>query len=432
MDAPAPAPSDRILERLKALHPKLIDLTLDRVERLLADLGNPHHRLPPVIHVAGTNGKGSVVAYARAALEAAGATVHVYTSPHLVRFHERIRLAGQLIEEDALVRLLDEVEAVNGGRPITFFEVTTAAAFLAYARAPADWLVLEVGLGGRLDATNVIEHPAATVITPVSLDHQQFLGETIAAIAGEKAGILRPGAPAIIGPQDDEARAVIAARIAAVGARGVWFGRDFDATLEGGRLRFRDGATTLDLPPPALPGAHQIGNAATALATLRRLPGMAVDGAALARGLTAVEWPARLQRLYRGDLRDRLPADRELWLDGGHNAAAGVMLADHAARHWADRPLDLVVGMMSSKDAGRFLAPLGRVARRVIAVPIPGEAGAFAPEDVARLGAAHGVTVATAPSTAAALARLAAPAGAARVLICGSLYLAGTVLAENG
>jgi len=430
MDAKAPA-SDRVLERLKSLHPKLIDLTLERIERLLADLGHPERRVPPVIHVAGTNGKGSVVAYLRAALEAAGRRVHVYTSPHLVRFHERIRLAGRLIDEDALARLLDEVEAVNASRPITFFEVTTAAALLAFTRSPADWLLLEVGLGGRLDATNVIDRPALAVITPISLDHQAFLGNTIVAIAAEKAGILKPGVSAVIGPQPEEARAVIARRAAEVGAPIVWHGRDFDAEETPTGLRFRDASGMLDLPAPALRGAHQIDNAAVAIAAMRRLA-HPLEQAAIAAGLTGVEWPARLQRLTRGPLPDLLDGGRELWLDGGHNPAAGAMLAAHAARHWADRPLDLVVGMMSSKDAAGFLAPLARHTRRVLCVAIPGEAGALAPEALEALAGALGLASETAPSVTAAVARLAGPPGQGRIVVCGSLYLAGTVLARNG
>ena len=429
MDAPAPPPSDRLLERLKTLHPKLIDLTLDRVLCLLADLGHPERRLPRVIHVAGTNGKGSVVAYLRAALEATDARVHVYTSPHLVRFHERIRIAGRLIEEAALARLLDEVESVNAGRPITFFEVTTAAAFLAFARTPADWLVLEVGLGGRLDATNVVD-PALSIVTPVSLDHQAFLGDTLAGIASEKAGILKRGVPAIVGPQPQEAAEAVAARARAVGAPVLWHGRDFDARPTGTGLRHDEGGVVLDLPRPVLVGRHQIDNAAIAIAALGRIGGDAASLTAIRAGLAGAEWPARLQRLAAGRLRERLGASAELWLDGGHNPDAGRMLAAHARESWADRPLDLVVGMMASKDAAGFLGPLAALARQAIAVPIPGEPGAFAPEVLAELGRGVGLSIEAARSTAAALDRLAG--SGSRVLICGSLYLAGTVLAENG
>src|SRR5579884_169620 len=289
--------SDRVLARLMRLHPKRIDLSLGRIERLLAALGNPQDRLPPVVHVAGTNGKGSVVAALRACLEADGRRVHAYTSPHLVRFHERIRLAGTLIAEEALVALLEECERANGETPITFFEITTAAALLAFARTPADVVLLEVGLGGRLDATNVVRRPAATAITPISLDHQAFLGDTIAAIAGEKAGILKRGAPAIVAPQPPEAACVIAERAAAVGAPLYRWEREWRAWPANGGMRYEGRHWRLDLPPPSLFGPHQIVNAGTAIACLEHLTALPVSAAAIANGLRHIEWPARLQRL---------------------------------------------------------------------------------------------------------------------------------------
>ncbi|MSP83772.1 MAG: bifunctional folylpolyglutamate synthase/dihydrofolate synthase [Alphaproteobacteria bacterium] len=426
------AGSDHILDRLKGLHPKLIDLSLDRVWRLLEALDHPQRRLPPVIHVAGTNGKGSVCAMLRAVLEAGGARVHVYTSPHLVRFHERIRLAGHLIEESKLAALLDEVEAANGGRPITFFEVTTCAAFLAFARDPADWLVLEVGLGGRLDATNVIDRPAATVITPVSLDHQHFLGETVAEIAGEKAGILKRGSIGIIGPQTPEAERVIAERASSIGAPLAWFGRDFDVQPEGNGVRVRDGGTAFDLPRPALPGVHQFANAATAIATARRLSGVALTAADLANGLRTVTWPARLQRLVGGHLARLLPPGWELWLDGGHNPAGGRVLADHARAMWSDQPLDAVIGMMNSKDVRGFLAHLAPFFRNVRCVTIRGEPNAQGAEDLDAAARSVGLTSSVSACAEEALRDLAVHPGPARVLVCGSLYFAGTVLADNG
>ena len=427
--------ADPVLNRLTALHPKVIDLSLDRVHRLLAALGDPHRALPPVVHVAGTNGKGSTIAFLRAMLEAAGLRVHVYTSPHLVRFHERIRLAGTLITDDRLTALLEECEVANAGAPVTFFEVTTAAAFLAFARTPADLVLLETGLGGRLDATNVIERPAVTAITRVSYDHRQFLGDTLAAIAAEKAGILKPGVPAIFAPQPaDEAARVLAERAAAVGAPvHPWRVEP----LPGG-FRFESATRRLDLPPPNLAGAHQIVNAGVALACLDHLP-VRVDDGAVARGLAATQWPARLQRLTRGPLMERLPAGWELWLDGGHNDSAGEVLAAQAAA-WAQRdgrPLDLVFGMLASKEPGEFLAPLIPHVRRLRAVAIPGEQGALSAEAAAEAARAVGIAdAAPAASTVEALASLidAVPTdtGPGRALICGSLYLAGTVLAENG
>src|SRR5947208_3003629 len=315
--------TDELLAELKALHPRRMDLSLGRIERLLAALGNPQDRLPPVIHIAGTNGKGSTVATLRACLEAAVYRVHVYTSPHLVRFHERIRLAGQLIKEDSLLALLEECERANAGAPITFFEITTAAAFLAFARVPADIVLLETGLGGRLDTTNVVRRPAVTAITPVSLDHQAFLGDTVAAIAAEKAGILKPGVPSVIGPQPDDAASVIAARAAAIGAPLYRWRQEWrcDADSPAG-MRYEGGRWRLDLPPPALAGPHQIANAGTAIACLEQLSDFSLPAAAPADGVRHIDWPARLQQLQRGPLFEMLRPGWELWLDGGHNPAA--------------------------------------------------------------------------------------------------------------
>ena len=429
--APGPAGSDRVLARLMRQHPKQIDLSLGRIERLLAALGHPEERLPPAVHVAGTNGKGSTVATLRACLEAAGYRVHAYTSPHLVRFHERIRLAGRLIDEDALLAVLEECEQANGDAPITFFEITTAAAFLAFARAPADVVLLETGLGGRLDATNVLRRPAVTAITPVSLDHQAFLGDTVAAIAGEKAGILKPGAPAVIGPQTAEAAAVIAARAAAIGAP--LYRSDFEwrCGRSGAGMRYEGDGWRLDLPLPSLPGPHQIANAGTAVACLERLHGFHPAPAAIAEGLRHIDWPARLQRLRRGPLVRVLPPDWELWLDGGHNPAAGEMLGKVAA-DWRDRPLYLVAGMLNTKDAAGFFAPLARHVGLLRAVTIPGEENPHPASLIVDAAASVGIAAAPAPSLAAALHDIAGHQGPARVLICGSLHLAGVVLAENG
>jgi dihydrofolate synthase / folylpolyglutamate synthase len=425
------ATSDIVLERLTRLHPKLIDLSLRRVDGLLAALGDPQEKLAPVIHVAGTNGKGSTVATMRACLEAAGYRVHAYISPHLVRFHERIRLAGKLIEEDRLVALLEECERANDDAPITYFEITTAAAFLAFARVPADIVLLETGLGGRLDATNVIRHPAATAITPISLDHQAFLGDTIAAIAGEKAGILKPGAPAVIGPQIPEAAAVFDTRAAQIGAPLYRFGQEWRCEANGAGMHYEGPRWRLDLPLPILPGAHQIANSGTAIACLEQLAGFEITREVIADGLRHIDWPARLQHLTHGPLVAMLPKDWELWLDGGHNPGAGEVLGVAASAR-RDRPLYLVTGMLNTKNAAGFLAPLAPHARALYAVTIPGEENPLPAAAIAAAARSVGLSAFESASTAAALAAITAESTPARILICGSLHLAGTVLAENG
>jgi len=422
--------SDRVLERLSRLHPKLIDLSLGRVERLLARLGNPEQKLPPVIHVAGTNGKGSTIATLRACLEAAGYRVHAYTSPHLVRFHERIRLAGQLIEEEALIGFLEECERANGGTPITYFEITTAAALLAFARTPADIVLLETGLGGRLDATNVIRRPAVTAITPISLDHQAFLGDTIAAIAGEKAGILKRGVPAVIGHQPEEAETVVEASAVELAVPLSRWQREWRCSAVDGGMRFIGEQWRLDLPFPSLAGAHQIANAGTAIACLEQLRDLPLSPQAIADGLRQIEWPARLQPLTRGPLVEMMPPGWEIWLDGGHNPGAGAVLADFVAG-WGDRPLYLVVGMLNTKDAAGFLQPLAPHAEALAGVTIPGEQNPHSAEAITAAARSVGIEAVTAPSVAAALARFMLNTTVARVLICGSLHFAGTALAEN-
>jgi dihydrofolate synthase/folylpolyglutamate synthase len=428
--------SDAILDRLSQLHPKIIDLSLDRVESLLAALGHPEQRLPPVVHVAGTNGKGSVIAFLRAMMEAAGLSVHVYTSPHLRRFHERVRIAGELIGEDRLAAVLEECEAANLGRNITYFEITTAAAFLAFARTPADAVLLETGLGGRLDATNVIARPAATAITPVSLDHMQYLGGNLAEIAGEKAGILKPETPCVVGPQAPEALAVIEARAAELGAPLLVHGRDWTFRRQGGAggtggFRLEGPAGAGDYPLPALPGEHQIANAATALVAAQALPALPLSTESLRRGLREVSWPARLQRLSEGPLAARLPQSWELWLDGGHNAAAGVAIAE-ALRGWPGMPLKLIYGMLNTKAARDFLAPLAPLAQALVAVPVPGEPASLTAEAAAAHAREAGIPASAADSVTEALERhISSGPEPARVLICGSLYLAGSVLREG-
>ena len=418
--------SDAVLERMMTLHPKVIDLTLDRVQRLLAALGNPERRLPPVIHIAGTNGKGSTQAMLRAGLESTGALVHAYTSPHLARFHERIRLAGDLITEPALTALLDECMVANGPDPITFFEITTCAAFLAFTRTPADWTLLEVGLGGRLDATNVMT-PRLTIITPVSLDHQQFLGETLPEIAFEKAGIIKRGVPVVVGPQEDAGLAVIEHRAARVGAPVLAFGQHWHVAEEHGRMVFQDENGLLDLPLPNLPGPHQIQNAGAALAALRHL---GFDAAACEAAVTHAEWPARMQRLRHGPLVDSAP-QIELWLDGGHNPAGGLAIAATLAR-MPQRPTHLICGMLNTKDVRGYMEPMAQIATTLHAVSIPGEKNTLPAETTRDAALSAGIRATTAASVAGALADIAAKDPTARVLICGSLYLAGSVLRENG
>ncbi|MFN4130362.1 MAG: bifunctional folylpolyglutamate synthase/dihydrofolate synthase [Paracoccaceae bacterium] len=419
--------SDVILDRMMTLHPKVIDLTLDRMHRLLAALGNPERHLPPVIHIAGTNGKGSTQAMIRAGLQASGASVHAYTSPHLARFHERIRLAGNLISEPALTALLDESAQANGPDSITFFEITTAAALLAFARTPADFTLLEVGLGGRLDATNVLEKPRLTIITPVSIDHQQYLGETLAEIAGEKAGIIKRGVPVIIGPQAPEGLAVIEAKAARMGAPILAYGQHWHVAEDRGRLIFQDETGLLDLPLPNLPGPHQVQNAGAALAALRAL---GRDEAACEAAVTRADWPARMQRLRRGPLVALAP-DVELWLDGGHNPAGGAAIAATLAR-MPKRPTYLICGMLNTKDVAGYMRPLVPYATRLYAVSIPGEKNTL-PADATRDAArAAGLSADAAASVADALSAITHTAPDARVLICGSLYLAGAVLRENG
>ena len=422
---PHAASSDAILTRLMTLHPKIIDLTLDRLTRLLDTLGNPERRLPPVIHLAGTNGKGSTQAMIRAGLEADGLRVHAYTSPHLARFHERIRLAGELISEPALMALLDECEAANGGENITFFEVTTAAAMLAFARTPADFTLLEVGLGGRLDATNVIDAPALTIITPVSIDHQQYLGETLPEIAGEKAGILKRRVPCIVGPQQEAALEVIEARAARLGAPLFVHGQHWHASEERDRLIFQDEDGLLDLPLPILPGPHQIENAGAAIAALRVLKKGNPEAA-----VTRATWPARMQRLSTGPLTEAAP-EAEIWLDGGHNPAGGKAVAATLARMPA-RETHLICGMLNTKDVGGYLTPIAPQIASLTAVSIPGEANTLPAEATEAAAKASGMTARSSVDVLTALREITARNPRARVLICGSLYLAGQILKENG
>jgi dihydrofolate synthase/folylpolyglutamate synthase len=421
-------PSETVMARLARLHPKLIDLSLGRIERLLARLGNPERRLPPVLHVAGTNGKGSTCAFARAIAEAAGLATHVYTSPHLVTFHERIRLAGELVTDAALTDALERAERANGDAPITVFEITTAAALLLFAETPADLLVLEVGLGGRLDATNVVARPAATAITSIAMDHMDFLGDTLPAIAAEKAGIMKPGVACATGSQTAEVSAVFRRIAASRGATLLARDEAWRIAPEGAGLRYEDAQGTLTLPRPALPGVHQHDNAGIAITALRATGDARFTEAAFAVGLARATWPARLQRLSRGPLLSLLPGGWELWLDGGHNADAGRVLGEHLAAD-AARPWHIVVGMKSGKGTEGFLAPLIPHAASLWAVAEPDQHLAQPPEAIV---AASGGVARIGPRVADAVAAIAHAGGTpGRVLVCGSLYLAGVVLREN-
>jgi dihydrofolate synthase/folylpolyglutamate synthase len=424
--------TDAILKRLSALHPKLIDLSLDRIVPLLAELGDPHEQLPPVIHVAGTNAKGSTIAYLRAFLEAAGKRVHVYNSPHLVRFNERIRLAGELVDTRRLNATLERVEAVNAGRPMTFFEITTAAAFVLFSETPADYLLLETGMGGTYDTTNVVRQPLGVIITPVDMDHQSFLGDTIGEIASNKAGIFKRGSKAVIGLQQEEGRVVLERAARRLGIAPVWQSEDFHGTEQEGRLVYQDEDGLLDLPPPALLGAHQFENAALAIAAARHFE-LPVNSDALARGLRQVNWPARMTPLLAGPLRDLLPAGAELWLDGIHNAhgAAAVAATLRELDRTRPAPLVLIMGLMNTRAPSAVLAPFAGMADQILTVTIPGEINAHKAAFIAQEARKAGFAARPMRSVVSAL-KAAAAVRAARVLICGSLYLAGDVLSRNG
>jgi len=431
---------DSIVARLTALHPKLIDLSLDRMWRILAALGHPQRRLPPAIHVAGTNGKGSTIAFMRAILEAAGLSVHVYTSPHLVHFNERFRLGlkgeGRLASDEELAEALAECERANGGAPITVFEITTAAAFVLFVRHPADVLLLEVGLGGRLDATNVIERPLASVITPVSFDHAEHLGDTIGKIAAEKAGILKPDTPAIVAAQPREALLAIERQAQRVKAPVRIAGEDWTATEERGRLVYQDDDGLLDLPAPKLYGRHQFENAGVAIAALRSVPTLRLPSAAFEAGIARADWPARMQRLSHGPVAALAPVGSELWLDGGHNADGGRAIANALAdlEERVSRPLVLVVGMLATKDCESFLRNFTGLARRIVAVPIPRQDKSLSADAIADIARTVGIPAQGSESLESALAAIGRfdldPPP--RILITGSLYLAGEVLSANG
>ncbi|THD63713.1 MAG: bifunctional folylpolyglutamate synthase/dihydrofolate synthase [Bradyrhizobium sp.] len=443
MNAPAAKPAPplgELIARLSALHPRRIDLGLERMHRLLERLDHPERKLPPVIHVAGTNGKGSTIAYLRAILEAAGLRVHVYTSPYLVRVNECFRIGraggGALVGDDELRTTLEHCERANAGAPVTIFEIETAAAFCLFAQHPADVLLLEVGLGGRLDATNAIAAPLASVIAPIGIDHTEFLGDTLTAIALEKAAIIKRDVPVICAEQAPEALAAIEAQARHMRAPLHAAGQQWHVNVERGRLVYQDDRGLMDLAAPKLFGRHQFDNAGLAIATLRAQKMFSIGNAAFEAGIVSAEWPARMQRLASGTLVDQAPSGCELWLDGGHNADGGrvaaAALGDLEER--VSRPLVVIVGMMGNKDAGAFLANFAGLTRHIIAVQIPDRDNAMPPDDLANVVRQLGMRVETSVSVEAALGSLARLAYEVppRILITGSLYLAGHVLSANG
>ena len=418
--------SDALLSRMMTLHPKVIDLTLDRVWKLLDRLGNPQDHLPPTIHIAGTNGKGSTLAMIRAGLESAGKTCHVFTSPHLIRFHERIRVSGDLISEEDLSVLLDECDHINAQQSITFFEITTCAALLAFARQKADYCLLEVGLGGRLDATNVIERPVVTVVTPVSMDHEAFLGNTLSEIAHEKAGILKPGVPCVVGPQAAEVCTIIEKQAQKCNAVLHAHNRQWSVSSHSDRLLYRDEYQDYCFPEPNLIGPHQIQNAGTAIAVLQLLN---FDTAVCAAALTSAEWPGRMQRLQSGPLVT-MQRSGEIWVDGGHNPAAGMALAQ-VIKGFPTQPTYLVCGMQNSKDVAEFLRPMMSVIQGVTAVTVASVGNSHSTGTIMQAAQNLGIKAHTAPSVTKAVEAIFSHRSHARVVICGSLHLVGEVLSQN-
>jgi len=442
MTDPIVSQADAEIEKLMGLHPKGYDLSLDRIRRLLEVLGNPHLKLPPVIHVAGTNGKGSATAFCRALLEAQGLSVHVHTSPHLVRWHERYRIGvkggrGQIVDDAMFADALRRVAEANGGKPITVFEILTAVTFILFSEQPADVVVLEVGLGGRFDATNVVEKPAVCIVQPISLDHQAYLGDRVELIAAEKAGIMKRGVPVVIGHQEfDGAKEVLITTAERLGCPLAVFAQDFLAYEEFGRLVYQDEFGLMDLPLPRLPGRHQIGNAATAIRAVKAA-GYTVTEEIAEKAMLSVEWPGRLQRLTEGRLVERAPQGAEIWLDGGHNPGAGEVIAEAMAamEERQARPLHLVIGMINTKDPIGFFRAFVDIAHNVYTVPILGSDVGLDPVALAQSAAEAGLKALPMGSLGQALDAIRERSEGTvppRIMIGGSLYLAGNVLAENG
>jgi dihydrofolate synthase/folylpolyglutamate synthase len=434
--------AEQEIERLMSLHPKGFDLSLERIRDLLDRLDNPQDRLPPVIHIAGTNGKGSAAAFSRALLEAGGRTVHVHTSPHLVRWHERYRLGepggGKLVEDAVFADAIARVAAANDGRAITVFEILTAVGFVLFSEHPADAAILEVGLGGRFDATNVIARPAVSVIMPISLDHEAYLGDRVELIAAEKAGIIKRGQPVVIGAQEHEAaRDVLIDAAERHGCPMLVYGQDFIAYEENGRMIYQDDDGLLDLSLPRLPGRHQYANAATAIAAIKAA---GFDGSLRVadRAMRKVDWAGRMQRLSEGRLVDLAPAGAELWVDGGHNPGAGMVIAEAMAEQEEKRPrpLFLIAGMINTKDQSGYFRAFHGMARHVFTVPVTHSEAGVGNDELAARAMEAGLTAEPVSSVENALKLLAETWDGAeaspRILICGSLYLAGEVLEKNG
>jgi dihydrofolate synthase / folylpolyglutamate synthase len=434
--------ADREIDRLMSLHPKGFDLSLGRIGRLLDRLGNPQRRLPPVIHIAGTNGKGSAAAFCRALLEAAGHRVHVHTSPHLVNWRERYRIAapggGRYVDDDVFADAIARAAQANQGEPITVFEILTAVTFLLFSEHPADAAVIEVGLGGRFDATNMVERPAVSVIMPISLDHEAYLGDRVELIASEKAGIIKPGVPVIVGAQEHEAaREVIVEAAERLGSPALVYGQDFLAYEEHGRLVYQDGDGLLDLPPPRLPGRHQFANAAAAIAAVEAA-GFLIPQSAIEQAMLTVEWPGRMQPLTSGALFSLAPEGSEIWLDGGHNPGAGAVVAEALAEQEErfSRPLFLICGMISTKDQTGYFRAFEGMVRHVFTVPVSASSAGVPNAELAIRATEAGLSAEPIDSVANALMLLRETWDksevAPRILIGGSLYLAGEVLASNG
>ncbi|TPN99204.1 folylpolyglutamate synthase/dihydrofolate synthase family protein [Mesorhizobium sp. B1-1-5] len=432
--------AEREIEHLMTLHPKGFDLSLDRVTGLLERLGNPQDRLPPVIHIAGTNGKGSCAAFARALLEAAGHLVHVHTSPHLVNWHERYRLAaeggGKLVEDDIFAEAIARVAEANGGQKITVFEILTAVTFILFSEHPAEAAIIEVGLGGRFDATNIIKRPAVSVIMPISMDHEAYLGDRVELIAAEKAGIMKRGCPVVIGAQEsDTALQVLIESAERLDCPTVVYGQDFLAFEENGRMVYQDGDGLMDLPSPRLPGRHQYANAAAAIAAVKAA-GFEIGHRAAERAMTHVAWPARMQKLTQGKLVDLAPKGAEIWLDGGHNPGAGIVVAEALAEQEEKnpRPLVLISGMINTKDQTGYFSAFKGLARHVYTVPVTSSDAGVPNDELALRAEEAGLSAEPVSSVANALMLLrdSWDGPAPRILIGGSLYFAGAVLAQNG
>ena len=420
-----------LIQRLNQHHPKVIDLSLDRISRLLKLLGNPQKSLPPVIHIAGTNGKGSTLAFIRAVAEAAGLSVHAYTSPHLLRFNERIRINGEIISNQKLLKLMTEVECINGNAPITFFEITTAIALVAFSRSPSDLVLLETGLGGRLDATNVIPRPTVTALTPISYDHEGFLGNDIEGIAREKAGIIKQGSACVTSKQEPLVLEIIKNTAENKNAPISIEGKDWWVAVKGDKLSVMSPEGQINPPLPNLIGPHQIQNAGLAIVTLAEFGDKRINRQAVAAGIKNANWPARMQRLTQGPLCRQLPKNWELWLDGGHNPAAGKAISA-TLKNLTDGPIHFVIGLINTKSPANFLAPLRKHSKSLTAVKVVGSDSSFSADEIYMVAQKIGFQAYKANSVSEAIKEIISiEKSPSKILICGSLYLAGNILKEN-